>query len=137
MKKILALLLSLALFVGMIPASYAVSAEDIEKLTVRVQNAGTEVVNAKAGAGSATLSMAAAAARFALSLVRAISGELGVVESAYVQGGSQYAPFFAQPVLFITTEQELEFDVSEGDSEIYLVVSGMSSMPLTVRFEEE
>lgn len=36
-----------------------------------------------------------------------------------------------------TTEQELEFDVSEGDSEIYLVVSGMSSMPLTVRFEEE
>ena len=77
----------------------AVSAEDIEKLTVRVQNAGTEVVNAKAGAGSATLSMAAAAARFALSLVRAISGESGVVESAYVQGGSQYAPLFAQPVL--------------------------------------
>jgi hypothetical protein len=31
----------------------------------RIQDAGTEVVNAKAGAGSATLSMAWAAARFA------------------------------------------------------------------------
>jgi len=31
--------------------------EEIEALTVRIQNAGTEVVEAKAGAGSATLSM--------------------------------------------------------------------------------
>lgn len=77
----------------------AVSAEDIEKLTVRVQNAGTEVVNAKAGAGSATLSMAAAGARFALALVRGLQGQTGVVEAAYVEGGSEYAPFFAQPVV--------------------------------------
>ena len=33
------------------------TAEEIEELTVRIQNAGTEVVEAKAGAGSATLSM--------------------------------------------------------------------------------
>ena len=39
------------------------SADELEKLTVRIQNAGTEVVEAKAGAGSATLSMAYAAAR--------------------------------------------------------------------------
>lgn len=31
--------------------------EEIEELTVRIQNGGTEVVEAKAGAGSATLSM--------------------------------------------------------------------------------
>ena len=31
--------------------------EEIKKLTDRIQNAGTEVVEAKAGAGSATLSM--------------------------------------------------------------------------------
>jgi malate dehydrogenase len=37
---------------------------DIEALTPRIQEAGTEVVEAKAGAGSATLSMAQAAARF-------------------------------------------------------------------------
>lgn len=32
--------------------------DEVEKLTFRIQNAGTEVVEAKAGAGSATLSMA-------------------------------------------------------------------------------
>lgn len=31
--------------------------EEVSKLTDRIQNAGTEVVEAKAGAGSATLSM--------------------------------------------------------------------------------
>jgi len=31
--------------------------EEAAALTVRIQNAGTEVVEAKAGAGSATLSM--------------------------------------------------------------------------------
>lgn len=30
-----------------------------------------------------------------------------------------------------------ECDVQAGDAEIYLVVSGMSSMPLTVSFEED
>lgn len=33
------------------------SEEEIKQLTTRIQNAGTEVVEAKAGAGSATLSM--------------------------------------------------------------------------------
>lgn len=44
--------------------------EEIEELTVRIQNAGTEVVEAKAGAGSATLLMAYAAARFVGSSLR-------------------------------------------------------------------
>lgn len=33
------------------------SEDEVAKLTDRIQNAGTEVVEAKAGAGSATLSM--------------------------------------------------------------------------------
>ena len=41
---------------------------------------GTEVVKAKAGAGSATLSMAYAAARFTDSLIKAMNGQEGVVE---------------------------------------------------------
>lgn len=49
------------------------------------QDAGTEVVKAKAGAGSATLSMAYAGARFAFSMIRALNGEAGVVECAYVR----------------------------------------------------
>ncbi|KLV11171.1 MULTISPECIES: malate dehydrogenase [Photobacterium] len=75
------------------------SEEEIKALTPRIQNAGTEVVEAKAGGGSATLSMGQAACRFGLSLVRALQGEQGVVECAYVEGDGKHARFFAQPVL--------------------------------------
>lgn len=75
------------------------SQERIEALTDRIQNAGTEVVEAKAGAGSATLSMAAAGARFALKIVAGLQGQTGVTENAYVEGGSKYGQFFAQRVV--------------------------------------
>ncbi|MBF7979542.1 MULTISPECIES: malate dehydrogenase [Rahnella] len=75
------------------------SDSEIAALTKRIQNAGTEVVEAKAGGGSATLSMGQAAARFGLSLVRALQGESNVIECAYVEGKGDYARFFAQPVL--------------------------------------
>ena len=73
--------------------------QEVADLTKRIQNAGTEVVEAKAGGGSATLSMGQAAARFGLSLVRALQGEQGVVECAFVEGDGQYARFFSQPLL--------------------------------------
>ncbi|WP_432456077.1 MULTISPECIES: malate dehydrogenase [unclassified Agarivorans] len=73
------------------------SDDEIAAMTTRIQNAGTEVVEAKAGGGSATLSMGQAAARFCLSLVKAAQGE-DVIECAYVDGGSEHAQFFAQPV---------------------------------------
>ena len=71
--------------------------QEVEALTKRIQNAGTEVVEAKAGGGSATLSMAQAAARFANSVLKGLTGEK-VVEYAYVEGNGEYARFFAQPV---------------------------------------
>lgn len=71
---------------------------DIEALTPRIQEAGTEVVEAKAGAGSATLSMAQAAARFTMSLVAAMNGE-AVTECCYVQVGDDTGSFHAQPVV--------------------------------------
>ena len=74
------------------------SQADIEALTPRIQEAGTEVVEAKAGAGSATLSMAQAAARFTLSLVAALNGET-VTECCYVQVGDDTTSFHAQPVV--------------------------------------
>lgn len=74
------------------------SADETAAMTKRIQNAGTEVVEAKAGGGSATLSMGQAAARFGLSLIRALQGDANVVECAYVEGGSEHARFFAQPV---------------------------------------
>ncbi|SDH36621.1 malate dehydrogenase (NAD) [Vibrio xiamenensis] len=74
------------------------TAEEVEALTKRIQNAGTEVVEAKAGGGSATLSMGQAACRFGLALVKALQGEENVIECAYVEGDGEHAPFFAQPV---------------------------------------
>ena len=60
-------------------------AATIEALTKRTQDGGTEVVAAKAGKGSATLSMAYAGAVFADSCLRAKNGEASVVECTYVE----------------------------------------------------
>lgn len=72
--------------------------EEVEQLTVRIQNAGTEVVEAKAGAGSATLSMAYAAARFVESSLRALDGDGDVYECAYIQSELTDLPFFASRI---------------------------------------
>jgi len=76
----------------------SLSEEDIVALTDRIQNAGTEVVDAKAGGGSATLSMAYAGFRFASSLMRAMSGEKDVIECSYVPSSITDVPFFASKV---------------------------------------
>jgi malate dehydrogenase len=75
-----------------------VSNGQIEELTTRIQDAGTEVVAAKGGTGSATLSMAYAAARFCFSVVRALNGEKGIVECAYVANDQYGTKYFASPV---------------------------------------
>ena len=80
-------------------SGFEFSHDDADIMTKRIQNAGTEVVKAKAGGGSATLSMGQAAAKFGLSLVRALNGEKDVVECTYVEGSGDLARFFAQPVL--------------------------------------
>ncbi len=53
-------------------------ADQLKAMTERIQDAGTEVVKAKAGAGSATLSMAYAAARFTDSMIKvSLHGNVG------------------------------------------------------------
>uniref|UniRef100_A0A1L8EI00 Malate dehydrogenase, mitochondrial n=1 Tax=Haematobia irritans TaxID=7368 RepID=A0A1L8EI00_HAEIR len=79
--------------------AYKADQATIEKLTVRIQEAGTEVVKAKAGAGSATLSMAYAGARFAGSLLKGLDGQKNVVECSYVQSNVTEATFFATPLV--------------------------------------
>ncbi|EXJ70500.1 malate dehydrogenase, NAD-dependent [Cladophialophora psammophila CBS 110553] len=61
-----------------------ITGEKLDALINRIQFGGDEVVKAKDGAGSATLSMAMAGARFAESLLKASQGEKGVVECTFV-----------------------------------------------------
>jgi len=61
-----------------------IPADKVADLDKRVQDAGTEVVNAKNGKGSATLSMAYAGARFGSAVLRGLAGE-DTIECAYVQ----------------------------------------------------
>ena len=50
----------------------------------RIQFGGDEVVKAKDGAGSATLSMAYAGAEFAVKIIKAVKGEKGIVAPTFV-----------------------------------------------------
>ncbi|KAL9056945.1 MAG: hypothetical protein Q9162_002611 [Coniocarpon cinnabarinum] len=70
-------------------AGVTLQGAELEEFVRRVQYGGDEVVQAKGGAGSATLSMAMAGARFAESLLKAKQGEKGVIEPTFVD-----SPFF-------------------------------------------
>lgn len=74
-------------------------AEKIKALTVRIQDAGTEVVKAKDGAGSATLSMAYAGARFANSCLDALNGKDNVIECAFIPSSVTDATYFSTPLV--------------------------------------
>lgn len=65
-------------------AGYTLEGKELDDYVYRVQFGGDEVVKAKDGAGSATLSMAMAGARFAESLLKAAEGEKGVIEPTFV-----------------------------------------------------
>nr|GEV52399.1 malate dehydrogenase, mitochondrial [Tanacetum cinerariifolium] len=71
------------------------SDEEITALTKRTQDGGTEVVEAKAGKGSATLSMAYAGAIFADACLQGLNGVPDVVECSFVQSNITELPFFA------------------------------------------
>jgi malate dehydrogenase len=72
-----------------------VPADKLVDLDKRVQDAGTEVVNAKGGKGSATLSMAYAGARFGSAVLQGLAGgeatECAYVVSDAVEGMSYFS----------------------------------------------
>ncbi|KAJ5541884.1 hypothetical protein N7535_004303 [Penicillium sp. DV-2018c] len=79
----------------------SIAGEARDALVNRIQFGGDEVVKAKDGAGSATLSMAMAGARFAESLLRAAQGEKGVIEPTFIDSPlykDQGIDFFASRV---------------------------------------
>jgi len=85
-----------------------IPSDKLDALTYRIQFGGDEVVKAKDGTGSATLSMAWAGFRFAEKVIRAVSGETGIIEPSYVYlpgvpGGEEIlkitgCEFFSVPV---------------------------------------
>ncbi|EMD31749.1 NAD-malate dehydrogenase [Gelatoporia subvermispora B] len=75
--------------------------ETWSKLVYRIQFGGDEVVKAKDGAGSATLSMAYAGAKFTDALLRGLKGEKGVVTPTFVKSdlfADQGIDFFSSNV---------------------------------------
>merc|ERR1712061_861362 len=76
-----------------------IEAEKIPALDSHVQDAGTDVVNAKNDKGSATLSMAYAGARLGKSVLAGLLGKKRT-ECAYVMSDITDLPYFAQKVTF-------------------------------------
>merc|ERR1712050_592346 len=73
--------------------------EQIPALDKHVQDAGTDVVNAKNGKGSATLSMAYSGARLGRAVLAGLSGT-PTIECAYVESKVTDLPYFASKVTF-------------------------------------
>lgn len=112
--------------------------EERNKMITRIQNAGTEVVEAKAGTGSATLSMAYAGARFANSVLQALNGEEGVIECAYVKSEESEASYFSTPVLL--GKNGLEKNLGLGklmENEADLVKQAMPELKASIQKGEE
>merc|ERR1719413_249850 len=85
-----------------VPAAKAIPADKIPALDKHVQDAGTDVVNAKGGKGSATLSMAYAGAKFGNAVLSGLAG-IDTTECAYVATeGTPNAelPYFSSKVTF-------------------------------------
>merc|ERR1719162_826344 len=79
---------------------YAPDDDELDAITKRTQFGGDEVVQAKAGAGSATLSMAYAGYLFTDKVLQAMNGADDIVQCAYVESSLTDAAFFASPVKF-------------------------------------
>ncbi|XP_005988655.1 malate dehydrogenase, mitochondrial [Latimeria chalumnae] len=112
--------------------------DQLEPLTARIQEAGTEVVKAKAGAGSATLSMAYAGARFVFSLLDAMNGKEGVVECAFVRSEETECPYFSTPLLLGKNGIEKNLGLGKLSAfEEKLVADAMSELKGSIKKGEE
>jgi malate dehydrogenase len=91
----------------------SLSSEAHAALVNRIQFGGDEVVKAKDGAGSATLSMAYAGAEFTAKVLRAVKGEKGIVAPSYVnlaadpKGGDALKKEIGHELEFFSSNVEL------------------------------
>merc|ERR1740138_1695013 len=89
-----------------------IPAEKIADMDTHVQDAGTDVVNAKNGKGSATLSRAYAGARFGSAVLSGLSGRKRT-ECAYCASSVTDIPYFAQKVILGPTGIEKVLPLGE------------------------
>lgn len=87
------------------PIGATLTSEQIQALDKRTQDGGTEVVEAKGGKGSATLSMAYAGARFGYAVLNGLGGT-PTTECAYVKSDVTSLPYFSSKVTFGTNGVE-------------------------------
>jgi len=95
------------------PLPSNITTGDYDALVKRIQFGGDEVVKAKDGAGSATLSMAYAGAEFTTKIVKALKGEKGIVAPSYVDldadpvGGAALKKVLGTDLAFFSAPVEL------------------------------
>lgn len=95
-------------------------------------------MKAKAGHGSATLSMAFAGARFAISLIKALNGEKNVIECAFVESDVTKAKYFATPLLLGKNGIEKNLGMpSLNDYEKELVQIAMGELEKNIKKGED
>ncbi|KAI0013691.1 malate dehydrogenase [Xylariaceae sp. FL0662B] len=123
-----------------ISPSVTIPDDKYDALVNRVQFGGDEVVKAKDGAGSATLSMAFAGFRFAEKVLKALKGEKGLVEPSFVYlsgipGGDEVAKatgldFFSVPIELGPSGAEKATNPLAGitDKEKTLVEAGVKGL---------
>ncbi|KAK6473470.1 malate dehydrogenase [Huso huso] len=112
--------------------------DQLATLTSRIQEAGTEVVKAKAGAGSATLSMAYAGARFVFSLLDAMNGKEGVVECSFVRSEETECTYFSTPLLLGKNGIEKNLGLGKlSPFEEKLVAEAMSELKGSIKKGED
>lgn len=109
------------------PLPASIASADYDALVKRIQFGGDEVVQAKNGAGSATLSMAYAGAEFTGKVLRAaFKGEKGVIAPTFVdlnadkKGGAGITGELGSELAFFSARVEL------GVGFIFLIFYGVS-----------
>lgn len=110
---------------------------ETEALTGRIQEAGTEVVKAKDGAGSATLSMAFAAHRFAENCLDAQAGH-EVEEYSYIASDITESSYFSSKLTL--NENGVALNHGLGDINAYeqtLVDAAVPELMKTIKKGEE
>uniref|UniRef100_S4RJ25 Malate dehydrogenase n=1 Tax=Petromyzon marinus TaxID=7757 RepID=S4RJ25_PETMA len=111
--------------------------DQIEMLTSRLQEAGTEVVKAKVGEGSATLSMAHAGARFVSSLLEASDGHKGLVECAFVRSEETEAAYLSTPLLLGKRGVERSMGLQKRGVERSMGLGPLPELKAAIRDGEE